>query len=416
MNLQHVLKMFLFSASLLFSLQGLAIDTYNLEEFRQHYKKSPEPSSEKPQNNTSASITSPFNNIRIGFFGLNLTDDDVSGDDRLEIHDNFVIDPQNIEYLSDFYWHYVNTGDPQYQQARILKVFRLIFRIFTINMTTNTSLEIQQQITAMVKSLYEQVFLSETTSNNESNPYYAIMGSDQERDQSYYHNINNSFALMLFAFLGPYVHTLDSFPHYCDQLTRRISLSSYHQALSNGLMSGNMEDYESPQRFANQLTAANLNTETALLLGLSSMATAAQQYLDLGQSWPETLEELLQRFSPIVVLQDSYQNMEKLFHRPSCSVSSDIYSRQSTQEFIYHILGIYPGSSPESHSSQSYEPVQDNHVFREFSSDESSDDEGADNGGANGGANNETAQEAGAVGGVFSRVLSLVMYFSFKNQ
>ncbi|WP_252178507.1 hypothetical protein [Endozoicomonas sp. 4G] len=418
MTLQYAFKGLLVSVFFLLCQQALANDTYDLEEFRQHYKKNEEPPSKKRKNSAQASISSPFNNIRIGFFGLNLTDDDVSGDDRLETHDNFVIDPQNIEYLTDFYWHYVNTGDPQYQRARTLQVLRLIFRIYTINMTTSTSPENQEKIKAMVTGLYEQAFLSE---NNQSNPYYVIIDPDQEENQTDFSNTNKSLVLMLFAFLGPYAFPFNSFPYYSDLLINRVTLSSYHQALPNLLMSGDMDNFESPQHFANQLTAANLNTETALLLVLSSMANATQHCMDFNQSWPETLEELLQNFLPPNVLITIYEKMCILCHRPLRPLPKATHNNQCKLEFINHILGtnlrpptklVEKGDSSSEaasdqscHSSQDGESFQDNYFPQDFSSDDSSDNQGAAN---------ETTQEAGAVGGVISRDLG--MYFSHKDQ
>ncbi|WP_252178506.1 hypothetical protein [Endozoicomonas sp. 4G] len=407
MTLECVFKGLLFSVFFLLCQQALANDTFDLEEFR-----------------AQASTSSPFKNIRIGFFGLNLTDDGVSGDDRLEIHNDFVIDPQNIEYLSGFYWHYVNTGDPQYQQARILKALRLIFLIFTINMTINTSPKNQEQIKAMVTSLYEQVFSSATTSNNESNPYYVIFNQSPEKHQPEHSNLYNSLTLMLFSFLGPYALPMNTFSNYFNNiLIHRITLNSYRRAKSNFLMSGHINNYLSPQRFANQLTTANLNTETALILGLSSMTRAAQECMDIDfdQSWPETLEELLQRFLPCYVLQASYEHMNNLCQRPYRSAHDAIYSDEATLEFIYQILGLdlRPSSGlaeegdscsedpddQSSLSSQDYELLQDNYFPEGFSPDYSSDNEGTAN---------ETEQEAGAVGGVIIRDLRI--YFSYKDQ
>ncbi|WP_252178505.1 hypothetical protein [Endozoicomonas sp. 4G] len=456
MTLQCAFRVILFSVLFLFFQQGLANDTYDLEKFRQYYENNGETPKKKRQKRAHDSTSSPFKNIRIGFFGLNLTDDGVSGDDRLETHEDFVLDQQNIEYLSDFYSHYVNTGDPQYQRKRIRTVLRLIFRVFTINMTTNTSPENQEQIKAIVTSLYEQVFSSVTTRNNESNPYYHIFNPAPEKHQPEHSDVYNSLTLMLFAFLGPYALPNNTFSHYSHLLVNGITLSSYRQALPNFMMFGNTDNYNYPRRFANQLIAANLNTETALLISLFAMADAAQHCMDSDQSWPETLEELLQRFFPCYVLPAGYQNIIKLCRKPVRSVPEAIYSCSGTLKFIHQILGIDlspPSESGEEgdsssedsddlswDSSQDNEPLQDNYFPQEFSSENSSDDEDADDknsddknsdnestdnedaddegtdneGAAIEGAANETTQEAGAVGGIISRDLG--MYFSYKDQ
>lgn len=399
MTLQCDFKVLLFSVFFLFCQQGMANDTYDLEEFCQYYKKIWEPSSKRRQKGSGDSIMNPFKIIRIGFFGLNLAADDVSGDDRLEIYNNFLLDEQNFEYLSNFYFYYVNIGSPQYRHARIQKILRLIFRIFTMNVTMENSPAGKQKINAMARSLFDKLFFSPAI-DAEINPYYTIFNSHSEKNLPDYATVHNGLVLMFFAFLGPHVLSTNAFYDHFSVLLNRFTRKSYHEALSNSLLSGNTSDYQSPKRFANRLKEANLDTETALLIGLYAMASASHHHMATGMAWPETLEELLQRFLPYELLCSSYENMNSLCQRESRSRPEVMFSYEGMRDFTYNILGIDPtppAELDEEACSQSgvcrnlSDPSPQNSSSpRDTASDWSLDSEDSDE---------EIAQKSGAVGG-----------------
>ncbi|WOG26771.1 hypothetical protein [Endozoicomonas sp. 8E] len=403
MILERAFKVFLFSVFFCFFQQGLAKDTYDLEEFRQYFKKSWNPPSKEQQEGTDNSIVSPFENIRIGFFRLNLTADDVSGDDRLEIHNDFWLDEQDFRNLSNFYFNYVNIGDSQHRHGRIQKILRLIFRIFTINTTTENSPEDQELIQAMAKSLFEPLFYTRTNDDG-INPYYGIFNPNAADLLSHHININNSLALMFFTFLGPYVLPMNTFLHHSHVLVWRITRNSYHQALSNSLLSGNISEYHSPQSFANQLKAANLDTETALIIGLSSMARASTMCTNLHRSWPETLESLLQKFLSTGILDNCYNTMSLLRLGPFAFASSPefLHSYQGMREFAYNILGLDIDLTPsrvlakESYAHSGVPGNLSGHSPQDNSSCRNSDSAWRSE---NKGSNNETTLEAGAIVG-----------------
>ncbi|WP_252179801.1 hypothetical protein [Endozoicomonas sp. 4G] len=339
MVLERALKVLLFSVFFLFFQQGLAKDTYDLEEFRQYFKKNWKPPSKEQQEGADNSMASPFENIRIGFFGLNLTADDVSGDDRLEIHNDFWLDGQDFRNLSNFFFNYVNIGDSQYRHGRIQKILGLIFRIFTVNTTTKNSPEDQELIQAMAKSLFDPLFYDQTNADG-FNSYYTIFNPDSAEFLSDHINIDSSLALIYFTFLGPYVLTMNTFLHHSDVLVRRITRNSYYPALSNSLLSGNISEYYSPQGFANQLKAANLDTETALLIGLYTMARASTMCTNLHLSWPETLEALLQEYLSTEILENCFNGISRLLQGLFATLPKFLLTDQSTREFTYSILGL----------------------------------------------------------------------------
>ncbi len=401
MILARTFKVLLFSVFFCFFQQGLAKDTYGLEEFRQYFKKSWNPPSKEQQEGADNSIVSPFENIRIGFFRLNLTADDVSGDDRLEIHNDFLLNEQDFRNLSSFYFNYVNIGDSQHRHGRIQKILRLIFRIFTVNTTTENSPEDQELIQAMAKSLFDPLFYNQTNADG-TNPYYTIFNPDSPEFLSHHINIDNSLALMYFTFLGPYVLTMNTFLHHSDVLIRRLTRNSYYPAFSNSLLSGNISEYYSAQGFANQLKAANLDTETALLIGLCTMARASTMCTNFHWSWPETLEALLKKFMPTGILGNCFNAISLLRQGPFASVPEFSHSYQGMREFAYNILGLDINFTPSrllakeiySHSgipgNLSDHSLQDTGSSRNFDSGWRSENQGSNNG---------TTLEAGAIEG-----------------
>ncbi len=391
MTPQCAFKALLFSVFLLFCQQGLANDAYDLEEFREHYKKNDKPPPKKRQKKTHTSTLSPFENIRIGFFRLNLTDDDVSGDDRLETYDDFVLHEQGFLNLLNFYSYYVNIGDAQHRHGRIQNALKLILRIFTVNMTTETTPENKQKMFAMGKSLFEQLFFSATI-NGESNPYYNYFNPDLSELPSGSTHINHGLVMMFFAFLGPY-SIFDNFHHdYSSVLLNRFTRKRYRQALSDSRLSGNISEYKTPKKFANQLRAAGLDTETALLIGLSAMARASHCHICTNSKWPETLEELLERFVPYDLLRTGYDNMNNLCNNGSGPLPYIMYSYDGMQEFTFNIVGIDP-ENPELLSLREQSEVSGN------LSNPSPQESGSDWILELGDSDEEIEQEAGAVGG-----------------
>ncbi|WP_422474210.1 hypothetical protein [Endozoicomonas sp. ALB032] len=344
MTIQHAFKLFSFSIFLFICQHGLANDTYNLEEFRQYYIKNWKPTS-KQQQDKDNSIINPFKNIRIGFFRLNLTTDDVYGDDRLEIYNDFLFDEQDFRHLLNFYSNYVNIGGPQYRHGRIQKMLRLMFHIFTINVTTKIRPIDRMKMNAMATRLFEQLFKSPTI-NGGANPHYNYFNLGIAPMLPDYDNINDVFALMFLAFLSPHVLSMQDFDPYFDQVLLHFTRNSYHQAVSDSLMSGNISEYQSPQGFAHQLKAANLDSETALLIALCAMGRASHHYIELGLVWPKTLEEVLQRFLRNDFLSRSYLFMANDDYKKILSMPAALHSRESMQEFTHIILGIDMASLP----------------------------------------------------------------------
>ncbi|WP_252177847.1 hypothetical protein [Endozoicomonas sp. 4G] len=323
----------------------------------------------------------PFENIRIGFFRLNLTSDDVYGDDRLEIYNDPLFNEQDFRHLSNFYSNYVNIGDPQYRHARIQRMLRLMFRVFTINVTTKTTEIDRIRMNEMAAILFEQLFNSPTI-NGKANPHYNYFNRSIASIQPGYDNVNDGFALIFLAFLSPHVLSMAEFERYFAQLHQHFTRNSYHQAVSNSLMSGNLSEYHSPQGFANQLNAANLDSETALLIALWAMGIASQYYIQFGRVWPKTLEEVLQRFLQYDFLRKSYLVMANDDVSKILSMPAVLKSLESMYEFVHIILGIDIASLPilvEDDRPDSHEAVD-------------SDDNSGVSEGAVGGATEEETQ------------------------
>ncbi|WP_257288093.1 hypothetical protein, partial [Endozoicomonas sp. SESOKO2] len=132
MSLGHSFKMLFVLMFLLFYQNGLANDAYDLEELREYLKTNWKPPSKIKQRFTGQPAMNPLENIHIGFVRINLASDDVSGDERLEICENYEVDDQDFKRLISFYYNYVNM-DEQSQIVRIQRVLRLIYHLFTIN-------------------------------------------------------------------------------------------------------------------------------------------------------------------------------------------------------------------------------------------------------------------------------------------
>ncbi|WP_422135042.1 RING finger protein [Endozoicomonas sp. ALD040] len=290
---------------------------------------------------------SPIENIRIGFVKLNLVSDDVSGDERVQICENYEVAEQDFKRLHNFYFDYVEMGDPQYRKVRIQRMLRLLHRIFAmnINMTNEQSREEKKIIITTAQSLFEQ-FFSTVNINGKSNPYFNYFYSIPEAPLSDYADVNNDLVLIVLAFLGP--HFL-----YKEQLfTSFIMLAgiytgqSFDQAFDSALLCENINEYNSPQSLANQLNAAGLDAGTALLIGLTAMASAAFQRMNSELESQETLENLLIRCSPFELLPIIYSNIA-CHCRPgrSCPVPGVMYTLYSMQEFTNSILGFDPTST-----------------------------------------------------------------------
>ncbi|WP_252176801.1 RING finger protein [Endozoicomonas sp. 4G] len=351
-----VLKTLLFSVFLFFYQQGVANDTYGLEDFLKHQKESGEPPSKKQKRTDQLTMSpqpniSPLENIRIGFARLNLESDDLSGDDRLETCENYEVTEQGFEHLYSFYLNYVNTGDPQGREVRIERMLRLLHRMFAINInTTHGKSEAERRlIKQMAESLFEQFFWSEEI-NGRSNPYYDYFYLYPKEHEPNYAGVNHGLALMLVAFLGPHLFHKDELYRHFSSLYNLYTGASYDQAFGNGLLSENINDYHSPQSVANELNAAGLDAETALLIGLAAMASAAFQRMNSGLESQETLETLLTRCLPYELLIVVYNNIAR-HCRPerSYSVPGVMYTVTGMKEFTHTIVSIGPISAlPES--------------------------------------------------------------------
>ncbi|WP_257287681.1 RING finger protein [Endozoicomonas sp. SESOKO2] len=356
MTLGYSFKTLLFSVCLSFYQQGLANDTYDLEEFRNYHKTNSRPHSNKQQSHTGQS---PLENIRIGFVRLNLASGNVSGDERLEICENYEVAEQDFKRLGNFYFNYVGMGDPQNRKVRIQKMLRLIHHIFAINinMINGRNRAEIELINETAKSLFEQLFMSAKI-NGRSNPYYNYFYSVPEKHTSNYVGVDNCLVLMLLAFLGPHFLYKNRLHGHFTLLHNVYTGQSYDQAFDSGLLSKNINEYNSPQSLANQLNTAGLDAETALLIGLTAMASAAFQRMDLGRVSLETLETVLIGCLPNELLPIIYSNIASHCRSGrSCPVPGVMYCADSIsgmQHFIFNIVGIFlvPGML-EASSSES---------------------------------------------------------------
>ncbi|WOG29219.1 RING finger protein [Endozoicomonas sp. 8E] len=338
------LKTLLFSVLLVFYKQGLANDSYCLEEFRQQQKINWKLPSEKQQNCTDQPAMSPFENIRIGFFRLNLASDDLSGDSRVEICENYQVAEQDFKRLQNFYFDYVGMGDAQNRKIRIQRMLRLIHHIFAINinMTNGQSREEKKRISEAAKSLFIQFFIS-TNINDRSNPHLNYFNFVPEEHTSNYVGVDNILVLMLLSFLGPHILVKKVLCLYFSILHNVYTGQSYDQAFDSALLSKNINEYNSPQKLANQLNAAELDAETALLIGLTAMASAAFQRINSGLASLETLETMLVRCLPYEILAIVYSNLARHCRSGrSCPVPVVMYSVGGMQHFTRSIVGIYP--------------------------------------------------------------------------
>ncbi|WOG29218.1 RING finger protein [Endozoicomonas sp. 8E] len=338
----YVLKTLLFLVFLFFYQQGVANDTYNLEEFRQHHMTNWKPPSKKQQRLTGQPAMSTLENIRIGFVRLDLESDDVFGDGRLEICDDYEVDEQDFNRLNNFYFDYVNMGDLQYRRDRIRRVLRLMHRMFAmnINMINVQSPEKKQLANAKAKSLFEKMFLSARI-NDRINPYFHYFYPDSTENQSNFLGVNNDLVLMFLAFLGPHFLFQNDLYAYFDVLHNSHAEKSCEQAFDRELLSENINEYDSPQSLANQLKVAELDAGTALLIGLTAMASSAFRHMHLGLEWHETLEALLRRHLPNELLATIYSNIDVHCHPvQSYSIPTVMYTTGGMQEFTHSILGI----------------------------------------------------------------------------
>ncbi len=347
------LKTLLFSMLLFFSHQLMANDSYDLERFREYQKTNWKPPSKKKQRQSGQPVMGPLENIRIGFVRLNLESDDLFGDVRLEICENYEVSEQDFQRLLNFFFNYMNIGDPNYRKTHILTALRLIHRMFDINMNTfmGQSPEEKELITTMAKSLFEQLFLSDNV-NGRRNPYFLYFHSVPADDRSYNAGVNNGLILMFLAFLGPHYLSRYDLSEWFSVLQRRYTKKSYGRAFSCELLAGDVNEYNSPQSIANQLTAAALDTETALLIGLTAMAPAASRCLYSGQRWPEALETLLMCHLPDELLATIYNNLASLCHNGRIfPVPTVMYTLSGRQDFTHSILAINPEPAISSASS-----------------------------------------------------------------
>ncbi|WP_422135043.1 hypothetical protein [Endozoicomonas sp. ALD040] len=339
---QYALKTLLFSVILFFYQQGLANDTYDLEEFRKYQMKNWKPLSKEQQSCTGQPAMSPLENICIGFVRLNMESDDVSGDGRLEICENYEVTEQDFRLLVNFYFNYVNSTDTQNdRKMRTQRVLRLIHHIFAININqiNGASPDKKELIRVAAQSLFECFFSSEMR-NGGKNPYFHYFSLDSLASQSDYVGLNNGLVLMLLTFLGPHFLFSNDFDNYFTVLRNSYTEKSYDRALSRGSLYENINE-NSPHSIASYFTAAGLDTETALLIGLTAMASAAFQSLNSGQEWPETLETLLQRYLPCEILGTVYWSLVGLFPAGrSWPVPEVMFTVEGMQEFTQVILGI----------------------------------------------------------------------------
>ncbi|WP_257255272.1 MULTISPECIES: hypothetical protein, partial [unclassified Endozoicomonas] len=341
MILGYSFKTLLFSVCLFFYQQGLTNDTYGIEEFLEYHKASWKPPSTIKERHKGQSVMSPLENIRIGFIRLNLTSDDVSGDERLEICENYEVAEQDFNRLISFYFNYVNMSE-QYRKFRIQRMLRLIHCIFSINInkTTEKKPEDQQLINTAAKSLFEHLFLSHKI-NGRRNPYFIYFDLSPIAYQSNYFGVNNGLVLMFLAFLAPHFLSKDELYNYIRILDNRYTEKSYNRAFDRELLSENINEYNSPRSIANQLTTAQLDAGTALLIGLTAMASAAFQRMDSGMEWQETLETLLIRCLPYELLAIVYSNITS-HCRPEhwYPVPAVMFTEDGMQEFTQSIMGI----------------------------------------------------------------------------
>ncbi|WOG29209.1 RING finger protein [Endozoicomonas sp. 8E] len=348
------LKTFLFSVFLFFYQQGLANDTYGLEEFCQYQKTNWKPSPEKQQNYTAQPAMDPLEDIRVGFLRLNLASDDLSGDERLEICEKYEVAEQDFRNLINLYFDYVNMGDPQYRKVRIQKMLRLIKRIFAINtnITNGKSRAERKLIEIAAKSLFEQMFLSPNI-NGSSNPYFNYFDSTPESHRPYNFGVNNGLVLMLLAFLGPHFLSMEQLNTNFGVLNKKYTGKSYVRAFNRGLLSRNIDEYNSPQGIANQLNRAELDAGTALLIGLSAMASSTYQYMCTQLESRDTLETVLISYLLPGLLPIVYRNITRHCLPPSRLLPRVMLTVSGIQEFTQSILGIdlTPASSSESLSN-----------------------------------------------------------------
>ncbi|WP_422135036.1 RING finger protein [Endozoicomonas sp. ALD040] len=340
MTIGCALKTLLFSVFLFFYQQVLANDTYGLEEFRRYRKANTNPPLNEQQRHADQSL---FENIRIGFVGLNLTSDDLSGDERFEISGNYEVDEQDFGRLIRFYFHYVNrTHDGYDQKTRIQRVLRLIHYMFAINInqTNVQSPDKKALIKAIAQSLFEH-FFSSVMRGGWRNPYFHYFSSDWGASQSNHVGLNNNLVLMLLAFLGPHFLSGNDFTNYFTVLRKRYTGITYNRAFFLGWLSENINEYSSPSSIAGQFMAAGFDTEIALLIGLTAMASAAFHSINSGREWPGTLEALLRGYLPYEIMATIYWNLAGFCPtghlRP---VPQVMFTMEGMQEFTEAIMGI----------------------------------------------------------------------------
>ncbi|WP_252176803.1 RING finger protein [Endozoicomonas sp. 4G] len=344
-----VLKILLFSLFLFFYQQGLANDTYGLEEFLKPQKESGEPPLKKQKRTDQPDMSpqptiSPLENIRIGFVRLNLESDDLSGDDRLETCEDYQVAEQDFNRLDRFYFNYVGMGDPQNRKVRIQRMLRLFHSIFTINtsMTLRQSQEGKELIKETAKILFDQLFFSNNI-NGRSNPYYDYFYLMPELHQTNSVGLNNGLVLTFIAFLGPHCKSEEILHTYISMLHNLYTGQSYDQAFDSALLSENINEYSSPQSLANQLNLAKLDAETALVIGLTVMASGALEWINKEHEPRDTLEVLLIRFLPVELLVTVYSNIAShCRHGRSYRVPGMMYGLAAMQKFTQGIVGIYP--------------------------------------------------------------------------
>ncbi|WOG29213.1 RING finger protein [Endozoicomonas sp. 8E] len=361
MAITCVLKTLLFSVLLFFYQQGLANDTYRLEKFRKYQMKNWKPLSKEQQNCTDQLEISSLENIRLGFVRLNLESDDLSGDGRLETCETYEVYEKDFNRLNNFYFNYVNRGNPERRKVRIQRVLRLIHRIFAINLNrfNDQSRGEKELIDAMAKSLFDQLFLS-VNINGRSNPYFNYFHLVQGGKQCNYVGVNNGLVLMFLAFLAPHFLSRDRLYTYFCILGNIYTGESCDQAFDRALLSENINAYDCPQCLSDQLKAAELDTGIALLIGLTAMASAAFQRIDSGLESQETLENLLIRCLPYELLPIVYSNAAR-HCRPgrSCPVPAFMYTVNGMQEFTSSIMGINPAPLTEASSFESLKFLMD---------------------------------------------------------
>ncbi|WP_257252650.1 RING finger protein [Endozoicomonas sp. SESOKO3] len=344
MTPEYFFKTLLFSVCLFFYQQGLANDTYGLEEFRQYQMANWKPLSKKQQSSTSQPGMCLVENIRIGFVRLNLETDNAYGDGRLETCEDYQVAQQDFNRLNDLYFNYVNMGDPQHRKNRIKRMLRLMHRIFAINIniTNGKNQEEHVLINSKALSLFENLFLS-VNRNGSRNPYFNYFYTAPEAPECNYIRVNKDLVLMFLAFLGPHFLTRHEIYISFKVLSGRYIGKICARACDRALLSENINEYNSPQSLANQLSAAGLDAETALLIGLAAMASAAFQRMNSGQESQETLETLLIRCLPYEFLSTIHDRMSCHCHtQRSHETPRAIYTDDGMREFTHSIVGIDP--------------------------------------------------------------------------